>query len=209
VLDVNDGNGATGASAVDAAGNLFVLANSNGGEVGNFDILFAKYAPNGTALWTNRYDGIDGRDDFANAAEVDRLGNLYFAGRSSTLTWGNVFVTIKRSDYIFYTPPTNFIGNDAFNFTAVDGLGNTITGMVQVTVSPLTLNLGVLSHTGAGFRFQADTPNTQAPIVIEASSDLVHWQPVFTNAAIGGPIQFLDSAATSRRFYRAVQGSTP
>jgi len=38
-------------------------------------------------------------------------------------------------------------------------------------------------------------------------NDLVHWQPVFTNAPVLGTVQFLDTSAAglARRFYRAEQ----
>lgn len=42
-------------------------------------------------------------------------------------------------------------------------------------------------------------------VIIEAASDLVHWQSVFTNAPILGTVQFLDTSGPglTRRFYRA------
>jgi hypothetical protein len=47
------------------------------------------------------------------------------------------------------------------------------------------------------------------PYVIQASTDLAAWLPVFTNV-VGGPVDFIDSAATNygRRFYR-ILGSYP
>jgi hypothetical protein len=43
------------------------------------------------------------------------------------------------------------------------------------------------------------------PVVIYASSDLVSWQPIFTNAPIIGPLEFTDPGTRDQpaRFYRA------
>ena len=43
------------------------------------------------------------------------------------------------------------------------------------------------------------------PVVIYASSDLLSWQPIFTNPPIIGPLDFTDPGITNQpwRFYRA------
>jgi alpha-tubulin suppressor-like RCC1 family protein len=44
------------------------------------------------------------------------------------------------------------------------------------------------------------------PVTILASSDLVNWEPVFTNPPTIGPIDFVDTPPTgSQRYYRAVE----
>jgi uncharacterized protein (TIGR03790 family) len=52
------------------------------------------------------------------------------------------------------------------------------------------------------FQMHIQTP-TQMPFVIQASSDLQNWTPIFTNAA-GNPMDFIDVNARSfsKRFYR-------
>jgi hypothetical protein len=42
-------------------------------------------------------------------------------------------------------------------------------------------------------------------IVVDGSTDLVNWMPIFTNTSGGNPVFFSDSASTNfpRRFYRA------
>ena len=208
LVDVNFGNGATGTSAVDDAGALYVLANSNSGVQGNFNFLIVKYTSNGTALWTNRFAGANGGDDFASAAEVDRLGNLYIAGRTQ-ISSGYAFLLLKYSDYILYTPPPGFVGEDVISYSSVDASGNSRTNDVSVLVLPPALRLAVLTQDQSGVRLRADTPNQQAPIILETSSDLVHWSPVFTNSASTGVVEFLDAPVSNgRRFYRATQGSS-
>jgi hypothetical protein len=71
-------------------------------------------------------------------------------------------------------------------------------GFNQVATKPLP---------GGAFQVQlTGVPGTN-PVVLEASSDLVNWQPILTNAPVGGSVQFLDSAAPGlpARFYRAFQ----
>jgi hypothetical protein len=43
------------------------------------------------------------------------------------------------------------------------------------------------------------------PVVIYASSDLLTWQPIFTNPPVIGPLVFDDAGITNEpvRFYRA------
>src|SRR5207249_363222 len=61
--------------------------------------------------------------------------------------------------------------------------------------------------TGA-FRLHANLPTNQ-PCSIQASSDLVHWTPVFSSV-LGGPLDFLDSSARNyaKRFYRLAAQKT-
>jgi len=51
------------------------------------------------------------------------------------------------------------------------------------------------------------TVSSVNPVVIYASSNLLNWQAIFTNAPSGNPIEFTDTppAGATRRFYRASQ----
>jgi hypothetical protein len=64
-----------------------------------------------------------------------------------------------------------------------------------------------LQMTTNGFQLQVDGSAGILSVVIDASSNLMDWQPIFTNPPVAGSLQFLDSAATnlSQRFYRARQ----
>ena len=55
-----------------------------------------------------------------------------------------------------------------------------------------------------GFTFQLSAPTGRTYVVL-ASSDLMHWTPICTNAATIGWTVFTDPQATNfaRRFYRA------
>jgi len=79
-------------------------------------------------------------------------------------------------------------------------LGNTVSNLVT-TVSVLTSQCGL---TNGGFRLQMLKP-AQSNCVVEASSDFIHWIPVYTNNSGSTNISYLDSAATNlpSRYYRA------
>ena len=70
-----------------------------------------------------------------------------------------------------------------------------------VFITPPGASTGMTSN---GFRIQLSGP-AGATFVIEASTDLINWTPIFTNAAAGGSVSYMDAAATNLpcRFYRA------
>jgi hypothetical protein len=77
-------DGATGAAS-DRAGNVFVVGYTRGGFDGNpssgeDDVCVVKLDPNGGKLWTRQL-GTSGVD-WAHAAAMDPLGNLYVVGRT-------------------------------------------------------------------------------------------------------------------------------
>jgi hypothetical protein len=77
-----------------------------------------------------------------------------------------------------------------------------VPGAFQFNLSPAATKL-----TPSGMQLQVDgVPGTNA-VVLEASSDLVGWQQIQTNAPDNGSVQFLDSAAIGfpHRFYRTIQ----
>jgi hypothetical protein len=201
-------NASLSASAVDSAGNLY-LAGYSGGT--NSDYVTMKFAgANGTALWTNQYDGPAGGNDLALALAVDKAGEVCVTGQS-TFTNGNVnFATVKYADYVIYTPPTNFIGTDTVTFVAVDDAGNSATGLVQIVVLPPTLqfNTGALRLDSQGLHLEVDgAPGTNA-VVLYASTNFLSWVPLATNSPVLGSAQFLDTLTyLPARFYRAAQNA--
>jgi hypothetical protein len=119
------------------------------------------------------------------------------------------FATVKYADNVVYTPPTNFVGTDTFTFVATDNLGNTATGLVQIVVSPQTLqfNPGALRLDSLGLHLQVDGAPGTGGVVLYASPDLLGWAPIATNPPVLGSASFLDASVTNapRRFYRAAQ----
>ena len=87
-------------SALDAAGNLYVVgwytsANLTFGSItltnpgiGTGDVFLVKYDAAGNTLWAKTFGGIDG--DIGNGIAVDATGNIYITGwyASSTISFG-------------------------------------------------------------------------------------------------------------------------
>jgi hypothetical protein len=93
----------------------------------------------------------------------------------------------------------------------VDGAGN----LYVADGYNMTIREGyrpvALTSSGAGFGFSggmfgfAVTGPAGQAAVVEASTDLVSWLPLWTNTFMVGPLQFSDpnSGSYSQRFYRA------
>ncbi|MDO8444709.1 MAG: SBBP repeat-containing protein [Deltaproteobacteria bacterium] len=89
--------------AVDAEGNVYVTGTSGGSTSDwldlNNDIVTIKYNSAGEKLWERRYNGPGGAGDGGTAIAVDGDGNVYVAGYSSKMwfgEWGKLeYVTIK------------------------------------------------------------------------------------------------------------------
>lgn len=209
-FEVNSNNPAPAGTAVDSAGNFYFAGHAGGPGGTNIDYVTVKYAAIGNSLWTNRYDGVTpNSEDWPNDIAVDHAGNVYVTGLSGGFSGD--FATVKYSDYICYTPPTNFVGTDTFTFTAVDSFGNGTTGTVIVVVSPTNLQFNTsvspLRFDALGMRLQVDGARGTNKVIIYASTNLVYWEPILTNQPAFGSVQFIDFTATNmqRRFYRAVQ----
>jgi hypothetical protein len=98
---------------------------------------------------------------------------------------------------------------------------NSYFGLDAITVNNLLPIPGALASfaTGGGgiqvsngtFVVALMNPSGQGPVVVQASTDLAHWTPVFTNASPGSSFQFTDSAPANMpcRYYRAVVGTSP
>jgi uncharacterized repeat protein (TIGR03803 family) len=76
--------------------------------------------------------------------------------------------------------------------------------ITNVPVSFLT-TAGALSYGGGQFSMQLTDLTGQGAVVIEASTNLIEWTPIYTNASGFGAAPFIDSAAGNFpvRFYRA------
>jgi uncharacterized delta-60 repeat protein len=75
---------------LDSDMNIYITGHSVGN--GNFDYATIKYDPDGTELWTARYDA-SGSPDGANDMRLDKDGNIYVTGTSATIKYdpdGNI-----------------------------------------------------------------------------------------------------------------------
>ena len=204
-------NGVLMASTTDSAGSFYGAGYSIPPGGSDYAAVLVKYAADGTALWTNHFDGPPGEDANGAALVVNPAGNIYLTGQAGVAHQAqSQFATVKFADYISYVPPPNFVGQDAFAFTVTDSSGNSVTGGVSVVVSPGPPQL-VLRPTdwsaANGFSLRVDGATGTNPVVLYASTNLAHWDAVATNQPVLGSCPFLDpdAATLSRRFYRAVQ----
>ncbi len=113
------------AMVLDAAGNTLVTGTSEG-DASSLDYLTVKYASDGTALWTNRYDGPGNDYDQANGLAVDLAGNVYVTGESRG---GNSdFATLKYgpTGNTLWTARYSYSVDDAACCVAVDDSGAVI-----------------------------------------------------------------------------------
>jgi uncharacterized delta-60 repeat protein len=69
--------------AVDANGNALVTGKSAGDAASGLDYATVKYAPDGTELWIQRYNGTGDLDDIPKGIAVDAAGNVYVTGESA------------------------------------------------------------------------------------------------------------------------------
>lgn len=121
---------------VDKEGSVLVTGFSPGAGTG-WDFVVLKYASDGSALWTNRYDGVAHGDDRADFIAVDGAGNVHVTGASFISADHYEVVTIKCSGAgagIW----TNHYNSSATNYDFPAGFVVDATGNVFVAVSTFT-----------------------------------------------------------------------
>jgi hypothetical protein len=204
-------NGTLDSIAADPAGNLYLAGYWTAPGNATDDYLTVKYSPDGTPVWTNRYDGRAGLDDIATSVAADGTGNIYVTGWSARSNGGTDYATIKYADYLLYSPPTNFIGTDTITYTVTDDLGNRATGALAVNVTANILRFNIapeaLNLSAGGLLLNVGGAVGTNAVVIYASTNLIQWQSILTNSPASGSAQFLDPSAGAApyRFYKAVQ----
>ena len=207
-IGLGGSNGVLMATATDNAGNVYAASYSVPPGGAHEEFALAKYASDGTPKWTNHFDGPPGSDAWAGGLAVSPAGTLHLTGQTRIGTAPSQVATVKFADYILYSPPSDFIGQDSISFTVADSDGNSVTGVVAVTVSVLPqLALRPIGRDSSGFTLQVNGATGGSQVVLYASTNLVDWVSVATNTPTGGSCQFLDPAAAGlwRRFYRATQ----
>ena len=94
-----------------------------------------------------------------------------------------------------------------------NALGSVITSDAALTVTRQPLRFDVspnsLQITNGSLHLRLLNLAGAGPVLIEASSDLITWKPVYTSGPVVGTLEFLDADAANhpQRFYRATEGA--
>jgi sugar lactone lactonase YvrE len=208
-----DGGAATNASldlpwfvAFDVLGDFYIadLGNNRVRKVDTNGII-STVAGNGSA----RYSGDGGAATNASlnspaCVALDALGNLYIAD------WYNNRIREVHFAGFPTLVLTNVSTNNTGNYTVVvtSPYGSVTSAVVTLTVaaSPpqIMTSDGFFGFVTNQFGFNVSAAAGQT-IVVDGSTDLVNWTPVFTNTAGVNPFYFCDPCWSNSpwRFYRA------
>lgn len=200
-------NGILCQTATDSAGNLYTAGYTVPPGEPLTTCVLARYAADGTPVWTNRFDGPPNSAAYGFALAVSPAGDIHVTGQVVSGSRYQ-FATVKFVDYVRYTPPAGFTGTDSVTFTVTDSAGNRATNVLPVTVLAPSMRLQPLSgDVSGGFGLLVTGAADQWPVVLYASTNLVDWQAIATNSSVQGTSEFHDPApvASSRRFYRVAQ----
>lgn len=89
------------------------------------------------------------------------------------------------------------------------GLTNSATAQITVEpgAGPLRFEVPTLQVTGNQLRVWLTGMSESSALIVEASSNLVNWRPVWTNPPSPSPVEFVETLPAGRRarFYRAFQ----
>jgi hypothetical protein len=215
------------AVAVDSSNSVLVTgySYSSPSSSASSDYATIKYSSDGVPLWTNRYNGPGNGEDKAQAMVVDGSNNVIVTGYSDVSAWSFAYdyATIKYSSAGVplwtqrYNGPGN--GQDQASAMVMDNSGNVIvTGRsfgsgvysdfatIKYTRVPSPVMTG-LDLTNGTFQMRVDEVFQPGTLVIEASTDLAGWAPVFINTTPTNVLFYTDPEASNylRRFYRAYQ----
>jgi hypothetical protein len=121
----------------------------------------------------------------------NRIREVHFAG-FPTLTLTNVSINNAGSYTVVITSP---YGSATSSVAVIN---------VAASAPQIMATDGVLGFAANQFGFNVSGPVGQT-VVVDGSSNLVNWIPLFTNPAAGTPFYFFDPASTNLgwRFYRA------
>jgi len=196
--------------ACDPRGNLYVADQSNNRiRMVDTNGLITTVAGDGPSPGMGAYSGDGGAATNAGlnlpyGLAVDAAGNLYIADAGNH----------RVREVHFAGLPALTLGsvssNNAGNYSVVIASPS---GSVTSAVVPLVVTLPppqIFTH-GAGFGFLTNrfgfnlSSPTGQTVIVDGSTNLVNWTPLYTNTAGGDPIYFFDPASTNfhRRFYRA------
>ena len=217
-----DGGAATNASltwpagvALDGTGNLYIADNFNH-RIRRVDTngIITTVAGNSpvSGRYTGGYAGDGGPPASAtlyapNSLVFDANGSLLFTdsgnNRIRKLWLNGAYPTLAFN-------PVTATNAGNYNVIITSPYGSVTSSIVTLTVT-IPATPPQIAGSGASFGFQTNwfgfnlTGAFGQTIVVDGSTNLINWTPLFTNTANGSPFYFTDPAATNYpwRFYRA------
>ena len=203
----NGGDRACGV-AVDSSNDVIVTGYSTGdGSQGDYATI--KYSSAGVPLWTNRYSTPGFRHDQALAVAVDGNNNVIVGGTADTIKYTSAGTPLWKTDaddLLFLGMAVDRSGNVIVTGMSFSGAGGyDFTTMEYVCVpSPVVTGLQLTNGT---FQLRVDGVLQPGTLVIEASTNLTSWVPLFTNTTPTNVLFYADPNAGDgpARFYRGFQ----
>jgi alpha-tubulin suppressor-like RCC1 family protein len=146
------------------------------------------------------------------------LGNpLFLTGvrgpRGTTYQWSYNGLTIAGATNIAFRLSAALLSHGGtYHLTRTDALGGSSQQVFYVQVERPALEFEVASvgfqPTTQAFTFRVRGLIGSGPLIIQASDNLLDWNPILTNAPAVGTVELLDLNSTNHgyRFYRAYEG---
>jgi len=136
--------------AVDSAGDVYLTGQYFNGS--NMDALVRKYAPDGTVLWTETYNGAANGNDAGHDIAVDSLGNVYVIGEEAvTSQFSKIWVRKYNTNGIVQWTATydGGSGKSIGHGVAIDSGGSPYV-IGQLYVSGQSSNIWIRKLTSSG-----------------------------------------------------------
>ena len=199
--------------ATDRDGNVIVSGFSWGGISGD-DFATIKYAADGLPLWTNRYSRSSGySSDQTRALALDSHGNVFITGMTAsgytTIEYSSSGTPLWTNNWSGYNPTGMAV--DSNDDVVVTGLSSSSDSFFRTVkyASPWPPLVTARQVTNGECQLQVDRFLINCAVVVEASTNLTAWTPIFTNVRPGPvpAVLYTDTDATNfcARFYRAFQ----
>jgi VCBS repeat-containing protein len=212
-VNLNTDGGFTYLSATNYNGSdSFTYIVSDGQTIGNIATVTINITPvnDPPIAYDDSYNTLENVSLIVPAAagiltnDVDVDGDVLSAWLVVNVSHGSL--NLKPDGSFTYTPSTNFYGSDTFTYLEDDGqiAGNIATVTINVVNTNAPLSFDSEAMTASGYNLHLSAPLGYV-CVIEASTNLVDWIPIYTNSTLSGGFVFTDQMATNipSRFYRA------
>ncbi len=194
------------AIAADRNGNVFVTGSWFAGLYENFATV--AYSSAGVPMWTNRYNGPANNTDIGRAVRVNDNNNVivtgYSGGDIATIKYSSAGVPLWTNRYGGGAPWAMTMDRDGDVIVTGQANGG-VGGFDYATLKFLSPPVIADTRMSNGvYQMQLRRPNA---VVIEASTNLVGWTPIFTNSTTTNLLFYNDASVGSlpSRFYRVLR----